>query len=198
MAETQAACQNHLAYLALRFSNRCRCVPHDQPILLTHSTHKMNQRSATFSLLRTLHITLLAGLALFAVVALIITKQAPIAVLEESTSRILQVISVISSIAFLVIGFNIFKRKILAARNSTGEAEARLKQYASACVLWWAMIEAPGVVAIVCYLLTGNLSFFVLAAVHILILLAFMPRKENIIVLLNFSSQDVSKLEGDR
>jgi hypothetical protein len=68
--------------------------------------------------------------------------------------------------------------------------------YRAACILWWAMIEGPGLLATIGYMLTANLSFLALAGLHILIILAFMPRRENIIVLLNLTAADVAELEG--
>ena len=71
-----------------------------------------------------------------------------------------------------------------------------MTEYKTACITWWAMIEIPAVFAIVCYLLTSNLSFFFLALFHILILFLFRPRNANIHLLLNLSSAEITDLEG--
>ena len=52
------------------------------------------------------------------------------------------------------------------------------------------MIEAPGIFAIVGYILTHNLAFFFLGLLHIVILFIFMPRRDNIILLLNLNSEE--------
>ncbi len=57
------------------------------------------------------------------------------------------------------------------------------------------MIEGPGMVAIISLLLTSNYAFFVLACFHIIILAFFMPRKDNIILLLTLNTEEVKKLE---
>lgn len=113
-----------------------------------------------------------------------------------SLERILQTVAVVLSVGILLIGFNRFKRTMLAARNNPGNGEERMRQYVAACITWWAMIEIPGIFAAICYFLTQNFAFIVLAATHLLILLIFMPRKENIIVLLNLNANEVAKLEG--
>src|SRR5687767_12410315 len=150
----------------------------------------MNQRIDSFRVLRILHLSMLAGTCLFAIIALIITKRNISAMVDETSGRTLQIAAVVFSLAMLFIGFNLFKRKIMAARNLNGSAEERMMQYRAACVIWWAMIEMPGLFAIICYILTTNLSFFFLAIFHILILLVFMPRKENISLLLNFNGEE--------
>jgi hypothetical protein len=115
---------------------------------------------------------------------------------DPSMERILQVVSVIVSLSSVVAGFNIFKRRIILARNSGEPGKKRMSKYQAACITWWAMIEWPGVLAIVGYMLTGNFAFFAMALFHIVILLAFMPRKDNIVVLLQLNSTEVDQLEG--
>lgn len=103
-------------------------------------------------------------------------------------NRILQVVAVVDTIAGLVLGFNLFKKKMLQARSSEGSEAVRLGLYSSACLLWWVMIFSPGLAAAVFFVITGDYSFVALAFVHLLILLAFMPRKDNIAVLLRLSA----------
>lgn len=149
-----------------------------------------------FKALKFVHVGLLIGMSIFALVALAVRRQGLIDLEDESLERILQVICVIISLISVVAGFNIFKRKIILARLNTESGIKRMDRYRTACIIWWAMIEWPGMVALVGYLVTGNLAFFALAIFHILILLVFMPRKDNIVVLLQLTSSDVDKLEG--
>lgn len=102
-------------------------------------------------------------------------------------NRILQVVAVADTIAGLLLGFNLFKKKLLQARNSEGSEPLRLGMYSSACLLWWVMIFSPGLAAAVFFVITGDYSFVAMAVVHLLVLLAFMPRKDNIVVLLRLS-----------
>ena len=155
----------------------------------------MKQRNDSFKILRTLHLSLLLGQSLFAVIAFIIVQKGVIAAVDESLSRILQVLVVSCSLVMLYFGFKVFKGRIMTVRNSQRLAEERIVNYRSACILWWAMIEVPGLISMVCYILTANLSFFFLAIFHVLILLLFTPRKENVYLLLNLSGQEISRLE---
>jgi hypothetical protein len=138
----------------------------------------------------------MAGLFLFAVISLVVVLQGFPAV-DESIQRTLQLVCILVSILSVLTGFNIFKKRILAARISNVPGEKRMEQYRKACVIWWAMIEAPGLLAGIGFLLSGNFSFFALAVVHVLILLAFTPRKANIILFLNLNSKEVAHLQGE-
>src|SRR5262245_44691006 len=133
-----------------------------------------------FKTLKTLHLALGIAMIAFAFVALFVQKKGIATDKDEFLERILQVVCVIVSVASLLIGFNLFKRRMIAARNSPEPGEKRMALYLTACVTWWAMIEGPGLLAIVAYFLTGNLAFMALAIFHITTLIAFMPRKQNI------------------
>lgn len=156
----------------------------------------MNKRINFFKSLQILHLAILAGLSLFAIIALNITGEGMMAE-SESTNRNLQIIAIIFSLSSLFVGFNIFKKSLVRIRESGDTARGRAERYRISCITWWAMIEVPGLFAITGYLLTDNLSFFFLGLLHIVLLFVFMPRRENIILLLNLSSDEVSQLNDE-
>lgn len=149
-----------------------------------------------FKALKILHLGITAGLLIFAVAILLLFQTGNLKAIDPSLERILQAVAVMLTVTLLLIGFNLFKRKMMEARNSASAGEARMQRYRTACIIWWAMIEAPGLFSVVCFFMTGNYAFIALAAFHILLLLLFMPRKENIIVLLNLNNKEVALLEG--
>ncbi|NML19852.1 hypothetical protein HHL16_03155 [Pseudoflavitalea sp. G-6-1-2] len=148
----------------------------------------MENNSAIFKKLKQQHTILL--LLLFFVLAggIAYVSMAGAVSSNAELNRILQVVAVVDTIAGLVLGFNLFKKKLMQARNSDGSEALRLGMYHSACLLWWVMIFSPGLAAAVFFAITGDYSFVALAFVHLLILLAFMPRKDNIAVLLRLSA----------
>ena len=148
-----------------------------------------------FKVLRILHTALFCSMLLFAGVCLFIVLTHT-TVADESFDRTMQLVCILLSFASILIGFRIFKKKILAARNSTAPAADRMVQYRSACIVWWAMIEGPGLLAGIGFLVTANYAFFALVVVHVLILGLFTPRKSNIVVLLNLNAAEVKQLEG--
>jgi hypothetical protein len=154
------------------------------------------QQPNAFKVLRILHTALLIGMATFNIVALIVVQKGRMPAADESFQRTFQVVCLLASAGLLIAGFNIFKKKMLAARNDTGPGEQRMDLYRAACILWWAMIEGPGLLAVVGFILTHNFAFFALSLFHFTCLWVFTPRKANIVVLLNLTPEEVSRLEG--
>ena len=142
-----------------------------------------------------LHLSILIGLLLFAIIAVLIDVKDFLPIFEASVNRILQVVSILFSFTMLILGYTRFKKKIFDARTEYKSAKTRMDKYRMACITWWVMIEMPGIFAIIGYILTSNLSFFILALLHGLVLLLFTPRKGNIIILLKFTPEDISELE---
>lgn len=149
-----------------------------------------------FKILRTLHLSITGGLLIFIIVAIALERTGMITMASASLERVIQVVAVAVSVLCLVVGFNVFKKKIMQARNSELPAEKRMAQYLAACVIWWALIELGGMVAVIGFVLTLNYAFVALGAFHILILLIFMPRRDNIILLLQLNAEEVDRLEG--
>jgi hypothetical protein len=156
------------------------------------------QQPNAFKVLRILHTSLLIGMAMFNIVAFVMMQKGITGKSDESFQRIFQIVCVVVSAASLIGGFKIFKKRILDARNDMGPGEQRMELYRAACILWWALIEGPGLLAAMGFILTHNYAFFALSLFHLLCLLVFTPRKANIIVLLNLNSEEVTRLEGKK
>lgn len=109
---------------------------------------------------------------------------------NENLERTGSAVAVILSVACLLVGFNLFKRKIMEAR-SLELPEIRIRKYFTACMIWWSLIYLPGIVALALFVLTAYYSFVALAVLHCLILLVFMPRKNNIAILLRLTEKDL-------
>ena len=157
----------------------------------------MQQKGDDFRALKIVHLALLGSLTLFTIIVLGVRFTGPKEMdQDKQLEQVLQVVTVVLSLGSLLFGYNIFKKKIAEARNSPGPAEKRMELYRAACIMWWAMIEGPGLLSIIGFFLTGNFAFFALALFHSGLLAMFMPRKENIILLLNLTSDEVARLEG--
>jgi hypothetical protein len=154
------------------------------------------QQPNAFKVLRILHTALLIGMVIFNIVGIVLVQQNIIPAADEKLERILQVVCILVSGFMLIAGFNIFKKKMIAARSHTGPGEQRMDLYRAACILWWAMVEGPGLLATIGFILTHNYAFFVLGVFHLTCLFVFSPRKGNIVVLLNLTADEVVRLEG--
>lgn len=156
------------------------------------------QQSNAFNQLRTIHVAVLISMVMFNVVALVLMLEGLTSLVDESFQRVMQAVCILLSALFIIGGFKVFKKKIFAARNSIESGEKRMELYRAACIMWWAMIEGPGIIAGIGFILSGNYAFFALAILHLLILLAFTPRKANIILFLNLNSEETGRLEGKK
>jgi hypothetical protein len=150
-----------------------------------------------FLALKILHRSLVIGFAFFIIIDFVLISQKLMEVVADKTlETTMQAIAALISIGGLLLGFTLFKKRLVAARNPNVPAEKRFDMYRGACILWWAMLEGPGLFATIAYLLTGNLVFIILALFHLGMMAMFAPRKDNIILILNLTPADVQKLEG--
>jgi hypothetical protein len=145
--------------------------------------------AGTIRKLRFQHLLFLVLLILAIAGSLVYTGTAAIAENEE-LERIGSVVAVILSVACLLVGFNLFKRKMTEARNLE-LPEMRMRKYFTACMIWWSLIYLPAIITLALFVLTAYYSFLALAILHCLILLVFMPRKDNIAVLLRLTEKDL-------
>ncbi|WP_127131526.1 hypothetical protein [Pseudoflavitalea rhizosphaerae] len=144
--------------------------------------------AGTIRKLKFQHTVFLVLLVLAITGALVYTASAVITE-NEDLERTGSAVAVILSVACLLIGFNFFKRKMMEARNIE-LPEMRMRKYFAACMIWWSLIYLPGIVALALFVLSAYYSFVALAILHCLILLAFMPRKNNIVLLLRLTEKD--------
>lgn len=149
-----------------------------------------------FRALKILHTALVTGVVMLVAVIFLIKSLQEEKMVDESFENVLQAVAALVSISCLLAGFTIFKRKLAEARNFAGSGEERFDKYRGACLIWWAMLDGPAILAAISYLLTGNVVFIILALFHLGLLFVFMPRKDNIVTLLNLTTEDVQKLEG--
>lgn len=145
--------------------------------------------------LKLVHTALLSGMLIFIAISFYLVYQGKVEMADLSLDRILQLVAVLLTVGSLVIGFRIFNKKIMELRRSGLPVREKLEDYRAACVMWWAMIEGPGLFATVGYFITGNAAFFALALFHTAILAVFMPRRENFKLLLDLSDIEMEELD---
>ncbi|MBC7849800.1 MAG: hypothetical protein H7Y31_08690 [Chitinophagaceae bacterium] len=148
-----------------------------------------------FAALSILHKALLGGLFLFTAFAFVLVylKMFP-AVADVELNRIFQVVAIALSVLVVFIGYRVFNKKLLTLRESGEPALEKLNQYRTAVIIWWAMIEGPGLFAVICLLITGNYAFVALAIVHIILLAVSAPKPGTITTVLNIGSDDLRQI----
>lgn len=151
-------------------------------------------KSAGLKTLLLLHKALLIGQLIFAAVAfyLIYTDSFPKE--WQHLDQVLQVAAIVFSTTGFFAGSMLFKKRLLKARKTETGLADKWALYRTACIIQWAMIEAPCLFAITCFLLTGNYAFFALAAVLILLFTTMGPSSVKIIFQLQVSEAEIAEL----
>jgi hypothetical protein len=154
----------------------------------------MNKTPQAFKAFRLIHLALVGGLVLFGIIAIIIVRDQPADRISEDVNRALQLATVLISLITLFVGFRMFKSKLLNLHMDKGNPRQRVANYRGASIAWWAMIEAPGLLALGSFVITGNYAFFALGVFHLMLLLMFTPRWDNIVLLLSLTPEDIQQL----
>lgn len=135
----------------------------------------MQQTSAQyFRTIRILQLALVAGQVVFAGISLLLTKDGPLAT-DAGLMPIFNMIVPALTIAGIAGSMVLFRTKVNQARSEP-ELTAKMAGYRAALILKYAMLEGPSLVAIIAYLLTGQLLY--LAAPVIMIILTLVPRSD--------------------
>ena len=148
-----------------------------------------------FKRLTILHKALLFGQMIFAAIAVfLVYSGTKIAEIDKETEKVLQVTVIVFAVAAFFLGARIFKRKVQAARESSEALVKKFTAFTLASIIQWALIEGATLFAIVCFLITGNYAFIVLAAVLMVLFVMMAPVRVKVAFLLGLSEDEVSSL----
>ncbi len=110
------------------------------------------------------------------------------------TDRLLQVVAVVYCFAAVLVGLQLFRKKLEFLRTSDLSAREKLERFKSASILQWGLIESAGIFSTLCYLLTGNWAFLALAFTLLIIFAGLNPFKHKVMIQLRLSEQEVAGL----
>jgi hypothetical protein len=110
----------------------------------------------------------------------------------ENLDRLLQVIAVFYSFAAVIIGLQLFKRKLESIKSGTGTVRDKLSHYRSASLVQWALLEGAGIFCVICYLVSGNWAFLGLAIMLLAIFGGLNPFRQKVMLQLRLTEQDVT------
>lgn len=79
------------------------------------------------------------------------------------------------SVALIITAFTMFKNKVEKIRINADAVPEKLTAYRATSIIRWAMLEAPTILTIICFLLTGKYSLLIIAAVLLLIFFYTKP-----------------------
>lgn len=131
------------------------------------------------------HLALLLGLVGFAVAIYIINPSNKI---DFSESGLFLYIVPLIMILGIVLGNFIFK-KLITRTFKQNSLKTKLDNFLSAAIIKFALIEGPSLLALVAYLLSGNLLYIILASVLMVYLYMQRPTKTSVSETLKLSGE---------
>lgn len=142
---------------------------------------------------RTLHILFLAlvmGQVVFAFIALwMVSTQGGIASFDRETNQLFLWVVPIAALAGIGASRFLFNLKIKPLQSLT-HWPGRLQGYQSALLVRYALMEAPSLLALVCFLLTGDYIFLGISGVMILVFLWIRPALTSMALHLQLQDQE--------
>lgn len=141
-------------------------------------------------------IAVVIGLFMFFLVALYVHQSnGPMAPeLMEHRSLITMSVAILSFLA-MIVARKLFNKGIRIAKESLIPVEAKLNKHRSSLILYMAVCEAPAILGIVFFMLTGHFVLLVYAAVLLGFILAMIPVRKRVIGQLGLDWQQQQELD---
>lgn len=154
----------------------------------------MQQRSNTGTrALGILFFSMLMGQVIFALLAYYMNASGTmiVAVLADNGKNILVAIAGLALL--LAIGsFIFYRKKITAAKESAQTVQGKLDVYRSANIIRWALLEAPVLLAIIAFMLSGNKDILFVIAAMLLLFISTKPSVAKAAAALSLSEEEVN------
>lgn len=144
--------------------------------------------------LQVLHNAMMFGQALFAAVAIFIVYKNGRLLQSDSIDKTLQVVVVLVALPLIVFGLKWYQKKVLEIRNNNNSPTQKFTQYRNAIIKVLAMVEAPAILSIIAFLLTGNWAFLILFAMLLIFFASLQPTKIKLLLLLALSEKDLEEV----
>ena len=158
---------------------------------------KPQTSKAFFRTLQIIFLGLISGQILFGLFSLFLNQMED---WKPVAAELMQVLMYVVP-AFVIGGYLggkiLFKRSMKAAQNKAGLSE-KLAEYRSACIVRYALLEGPSMLALISYLITGEISFLVMAAFIIAIFLTIIPTPQKAATDLELNLTDEQKLTNNQ
>lgn len=143
--------------------------------------------------LTVLHFSLLVGQVVFAVIAYYVRYSGTMPLMDMSTNGKFVTIGIaVFALLLAVFAFSMYKKKVEAIKINAAPLKEKLSAYRAASIIRWAMLEAPVLVAIVMYMLTGDYNLLILIGVILLLFITTRPTVSKAAAELSMSEDEVN------
>ena len=151
------------------------------------------QPPSNIKALSILHFSLLIGQLVFAAIAYYLVTSGSMKAIDtgKNTQFILIGVAAIGLI-LVVLSFSMYKKKVALIKDSVQPVKEKLVAYRAASLIRWAMLEAPVLIAIIAFMLTGHYNFLILAGAILLLFLSTRPTVSKAAAELSISEDEVN------
>jgi len=144
----------------------------------------MGPEKTTDKTLAIIHLALVIGQILFAVICVMLIEKTEI-ILNDTSDIFLFLVPAFA--VFGLIASNLVFKKMLDQLNQKNNPADKLAAYRSAFIIRCALLEAPSLLGIVAYYLQGNFLYIFISGFIILFFITIRPTKEKIEIDLNIA-----------
>ena len=151
------------------------------------------QQISNIKALSILHLALFTGQVLFAGIAYYLgASKIFIPSLNIESSPMIVISMGGLAVVFIVLAFSLFSKKTESIRMNAGEISEKLTAYRSASIVRWAMLEAPNLLTIICFLLTGKQPLLLIILTLLAVFFYTKPVAAKVGADLGITEQDVN------
>ncbi|MBC6491974.1 hypothetical protein ACFSQD_10380 [Flavihumibacter stibioxidans] len=152
-----------------------------------------NQPTSPFRDMQVLYRRLLYAQIVFGIIAFLLVQfNIIVPPADVPLDRLLQVIAVLYSFAAVIVGIQLFRRRLETIRDGKEHAREKLGRYRGASLVQWSLLESASIFCTICYLITGNWAFLGLTLTILVIFGGLNPFKHKVMIQLRLSDQDVA------
>ncbi len=147
--------------------------------------------------LATVHGALIVGQVIFAGCAFYLNFEGgPLNDPNDDLVNTFQMLVPVAIVSGILVGRLLASKRINKAKKEA-ELKEKLDVYKSALIMKWALLEFPGLFALIAYLLFGHLLFMTLFAIPIVIFVLERPTKEKVIEDLELESKEREQFKSN-
>lgn len=154
----------------------------------------IQQPVSNIKALSLLHFSLLIGQVVFAAIAYYLFYSGTLKPMAagENTKYIVMGVGALGFL-MVILSFSLYRKKTERLRNSNIPAKDKLISYRAANLIRWAMLEAPVLLAIIAFMLTGHYNFLLLAAAILIGFISTRPTAPKAAAELGISEEEISR-----
>lgn len=151
------------------------------------------QTTNAYKSLQIIFYALLAGQVLFLLIAIFLVKEKIFTSARNDLENIFLPLVVILALLCMISGSRIFKARMQKLGDTRSITE-RLSEYRAICLVRWALLEGPCLFAIICFLLTANYLFVLIAILLLFFFCIISPVKTKVAMDMGISTDELDSI----